>query len=74
MPLGIQKNSELLWAIIIHKIPVAVILVFFLIKSELKKSYVIGLILLFALASPLGSFFAEETSFLHMYHQQMKQK
>ncbi len=71
MPLGIQKNSELLWAIIIHKIPVAVILVIFLIKSELKKNYVIGLILLFALASPLGSFFAEEISFLHKYNQQI---
>ncbi|MGB5243306.1 MAG: ZIP family metal transporter [Lutimonas sp.] len=71
MPLGIQKNSELLWAIIIHKIPVAVILVIFLINSELKKSYVIGLILLFALASPLGSFFAEEISFLHNYDQQI---
>ncbi len=71
MPLGIQKNSELLWAIIIHKIPVAVILAIFLIKSEIRKSYVIGLILVFALASPLGSYFAKEISFLHNYHQQI---
>jgi zinc transporter ZupT len=71
MPLGIQKNSELLWAIIIHKIPVAVILVIFLLKSELKKSYILALVVLFALASPLGSFFAEEVIFLHKYNQQI---
>ncbi|MFD1316419.1 ZIP family metal transporter [Namhaeicola litoreus] len=71
MPLGIQNNSELLWAIIIHKIPVAVILVIFLIKSGLKKSYILGLVLIFAFASPIGSFFGEKIRFLHNYHEEI---
>lgn len=55
MPLGIEENRQLLLAIIIHKLPIAVILASFLSRSALSAPTVLLVILLFALMSPLGS-------------------
>ena len=55
MPLGIEQNRELLAAIIIHKLPIAIILATFLTRSSLSTSSVIAIMVLFALMSPLGS-------------------
>lgn len=67
MPLGSGHNPELLWAILIHKIPVAIILILFLKQSGLAK-WMVGLfILIFAIASPMGSIFTKEIDFLQDY-------
>ena len=42
------------WAILGHKIPVSIVLMLFLIQSNLKKTTVLGLFALFAIMSPLG--------------------
>ena len=55
MPLGIEENRQLLYAIIIHKLPIAVILASFLSRSALSSSTVLVIMILFALMSPLGS-------------------
>ena len=55
MPLGIEQNSQLLAAIIIHKLPIAFILATFLIRSSLPQTYVLLIMVVFALMSPLGS-------------------
>ena len=55
MPLGIEENRQLLYAIIIHKLPIAVILASFLSRSALSASTVLVIMILFALMSPLGS-------------------
>ncbi|MCT4579785.1 MAG: ZIP family metal transporter [Flavobacteriales bacterium] len=47
-------STVLFWAIIGHKIPVAVVLMLFLIQSQLKKSTIIWLFILFASMSPIG--------------------
>lgn len=67
MPLGLEGNNNLLWAIIIHKIPVTIILVVFLQKSNLPKTTIYLFVFLFAMMSPLGSLFANKLPFINQY-------
>ncbi len=48
-------SSVFFWAILGHKIPVAIVLMLFLIQSKLSNVKVIGLFILFASMSPLGA-------------------
>jgi len=68
IPLGSANNDLLLWAIVVHKIPIAIILFIFLLNSELPKKYVYFFILAFALMSPLGLLLSKEILFFHKYH------
>ncbi len=69
IPLANIENSTLLWAIVVHKIPISIVLVAFLLKSDFLKKHAMMLILLFALMSPLGSFLSQEISFFNDYQQ-----
>lgn len=71
IPLGLGSKQELLWAIIIHKIPVTIILVVFLQKSNLPKSLILTFILFFALMSPLGSLLGNKFYVLAEYEAQI---
>lgn len=67
MPLGIENNKELLWAIIIHKVPIAIILAVFFKNSNLSLPKVALFLSLFALMTPLGSLVAHDLEFLQQY-------
>jgi zinc transporter ZupT len=68
IPLANNLHHEhLLWAIVIHKIPVAIILGTFFVKSSIPKKYAVAFLLVFALMSPLGSFIGENSQFLIRY-------
>ncbi len=68
IPLGTANNNLLLWAIVIHKIPIAIILSIFLFNSKLPKKVTYFFILLFALMSPLGLFLSNRIEFFNNYH------
>ncbi len=68
IPLGSTNNSLLLWAIVIHKIPIAIILFIFLLNAKLPKKNIYFFILLFALMSPLGLLLSKEVLFFQNYH------
>ncbi|MCK0131765.1 ZIP family metal transporter [Flavobacteriaceae bacterium F08102] len=70
LPLGQATNTLLLWSIVIHKVPIAIVLFSFLRASHLKNSQVYVLMLIFALMSPLG-FLLSSNAWLHAYHQQI---
>jgi zinc transporter ZupT len=67
IPLGIDSNKALLWAIIIHKIPITIVLVVFLQKSNLPKALIYFFIIFFALMSPLGSLIGNKISIFTQY-------
>jgi len=67
VPLGIEKNQGLLWAIIIHKVPIAIILAVFFKNSNLSTPKVALFLSLFALMTPLGSWIAHDLSILNQY-------
>ena len=66
LPLGNENSNTLLWAIVIHKIPISIVLIAFLFRSDLLKKYAILLIVLFALMSPLGVFLNEQLLYLQI--------
>ncbi|MGB5942656.1 MAG: ZIP family metal transporter [Leeuwenhoekiella sp.] len=59
-PLG--QNEDILYGVVVHKIPIAIIVSTFLLK-EIKNRWTIGIILLtFALMTPLGSLIGVKTT------------
>tara|TARA_R110002073_G_scaffold4213_4_gene28072 strand:- start:32998 stop:33687 length:690 start_codon:yes stop_codon:yes gene_type:complete len=68
IPLAGAENNALLWAIVIHKVPITVVLAAFLLKSDLPKSYAYLFIIAFALMSPLGNLLSEEIAYFSLYH------
>jgi len=67
LPLGHHDHDHLLWAIVVHKIPIAIILGTFLLNSNISKIKAILILLFFALMSPLGSFAGGNIPFLIEY-------
>ena len=49
-----EFSKVFFWAILGHKVPVSIVLMLFLIQSDLKKRTVLSLFVLFASMSPLG--------------------
>lgn len=63
----INEHNNILYGVLVHKIPVAIILSIFLINSKLNHYLSILFIGLFALMTPLGSFLAQHSSFINEY-------
>jgi zinc and cadmium transporter len=53
LPIHSDKDN-LLWAIIVHKIPIAIVLTTFLLSSNYSKKIIFTFLALFAIMSPLG--------------------
>ncbi|MFO7745122.1 MAG: ZIP family metal transporter [Psychroflexus sp.] len=60
----IHGNDHLLYAVIIHKVPIAIIIASFLFNTSLSKFKIIFFLLVFALMTPLGSFVQSNTTLL----------
>lgn len=71
IPIGYQENSELLWAIVIHKIPISIVLATFLLNSKIPKGFAYLFIFLFAIMSPIGLFASEKFEFFIHYHKEI---
>lgn len=68
IPLAHNLHHEyLLWAIVVHKIPISIILATFFVKSNFSKTTAVAFLVLFSLMSPLGSFSGEKIQFLTTY-------
>lgn len=66
-----NANDNLLWAIVVHKIPIAIILTTFFLHSEFSKTKTFLFLFVFSLMSPLGYFLGENIDFLQQYHKQI---
>ena len=68
IPLAHNHHHEyLLWAIVIHKIPIAIILGTFFANSKISKTKAVLFLILFSLMSPLGSLAGENVQILSIY-------
>jgi len=67
----ISEENNLLIAIIIHKVPVAIILSFFFITAGYKQSTTLFFLFFFALMTPLGSFISNNYELVHQYETQI---
>ena len=71
IPLGVANSNLLLWAIVVHKIPIAIILATFLVKSNFTKSRAVLFLIVFSLMSPLGRYAGENIQFLTNYYEEI---
>jgi len=64
LPLSDHQHQDLLWAIVLHKVPIAMVLASFFVYFKSKKIYTIIFIGIFALMSPLGTIIGNKVPFL----------
>jgi len=62
-----HAGENLLWAIVVHKIPIAVVLTTFLLHTNFSKTTIVIFLTVFGLMSPLGVFLSEEMVFFEKY-------
>lgn len=60
----ISEENNLLLAIVVHKIPIAIILSFFFIKANYSRTTTLLFLGLFALMTPIGSWMSNNFSFV----------
>ncbi|NJB69539.1 zinc transporter ZupT [Saonia flava] len=63
----IEKHETIIYGILVHKIPIAIILSIFLVGSNIKLSRAFIFIFLFSLMTPLGTYLASNLDFLIKY-------
>ena len=63
-----NADENLLWAIIVHKIPIAIVLTTFLLHAKYSKKTVFTFLFLFSLMSPLGLLLGDKVSLLQTYN------
>ena len=62
-----HSGDNLLWAIIVHKIPIAIILTIFLVNSNFSKKTIGVFLSVFAFMSPLGVLLSDKIMFFELY-------
>lgn len=67
----IAENQDLLYGVVIHKIPIAVIISAFLLNTKMSKVNASIFLILFALMTPLGAFLKAQLPFLQTYSTQV---
>ena len=65
--LPIENHHNILYGILVHKIPIAIILSIFLLGSKIKLAPAILFILLFSFMTPLGTLIAANFSLVEPY-------
>lgn len=63
-----HSDDNLLWAIVVHKIPIAIVLTTFLIKTNYTKKVVFGFLFFFGMMSPLGVILGDKIAFFSTYN------
>ena len=67
----IHEHENLVYGIVIHKLPVAIMLSTFFLESSVKRQHVFIFLILFSLMTPLGTLLAEYVGFLKVYSRQV---
>lgn len=62
-----HADDNLLWAIVVHKIPIAIVLTSFLLQTKYSKKIVFSFLFLFGLMSPLGVLLGDKIPFFTTY-------
>tara|TARA_B110000091_G_C13772897_1_gene457530 strand:+ start:860 stop:1537 length:678 start_codon:yes stop_codon:yes gene_type:complete len=62
-----NTDDNLLWAIIVHKIPIAIVLTSFLLQTKYSKKIVLSFLFFFGLMSPLGVLLGDKIPFFTTY-------
>ncbi|WP_046757609.1 ZIP family metal transporter [Kordia jejudonensis] len=66
-----HHHKHLVYGIVVHKIPIAIILTTFFYETNMPKASIMLFLVLFALMTPLGSFLSESIPMLEMYQNEI---
>lgn len=64
----IDKHNHIIYGILVHKIPIAIILSIFLLNSKIKLANAIIFIVFFSLMTPFGSYVAANFDFAETFY------
>lgn len=67
----IEKHEHLIWGVLVHKLPIAIIISYFLSQSHLSRSKMWLFLLFFALMTPLGTWSVQTFESLREYSIEM---
>ena len=62
------EDANLLWAIVVHKIPIAIVLTTFLIHNKYSNKTIFIFLFFFGLMSPLGVLVGDKVAFFNDYY------
>lgn len=62
-----SADDNLLWAIVVHKIPIAIVLTSFLLQTKYSKKIVFSFLFFFGLMSPIGVLIGDKILFFTTY-------
>lgn len=65
MPINIA--NDIIYGVVIHKIPIAIVITSFLVATDYSKGKIALFLIVFALMTPLGTFLAEHAQFIKPY-------
>lgn len=57
---SINQHNDMVYGVLVHKIPIAILITSFLYKSNFKSLAIFAFLIVFALMTPLGTFFSNE--------------
>ncbi|HET8737009.1 MAG TPA: ZIP family metal transporter [Pricia sp.] len=64
----IEKHGTIIYGILVHKIPIAIILSIFLLNSKINFGKALLFIVVFSLMTPLGNYIAAQSDFVESYY------
>jgi len=63
----IHNHTDLMFGILVHKIPIAILITTFLLQSNYSQAHIFGFLVVFALMTPLGSFISNNVVLVSEY-------
>lgn len=66
---SIHDHNDMVYGILIHKIPIATLISMFLLQSQYNISQIAGFLIVFALMTPMGTFISHHVEAIQEYTQ-----
>lgn len=63
----IHQHNDMVYGVLIHKIPIATLITAFLLQSSFTKIQIISFLAVFAVMTPLGTYISNNTAFVTDY-------
>lgn len=63
----IHQHNDMVYGVLIHKIPIATLITAFLLQSSFTKIQIISFLVVFAVMTPLGTYISNNTPFVTDY-------
>jgi len=64
---SIHDHNDMVYGVLVHKIPIALIITLFLMQSQYSKVQIAAFLLVFALMTPLGTYVAHASNLTEQY-------